>query len=197
MVKNSASAQEIVIICTLLAMDGIIPSLQNLQRQLRFYIARLCQQLENQGAHYDEIDALRRLICQIADTQLSYSLEGKGLNWQDYKISLCFYDTSTEQVFLTPHATAIQRSKCEGILLCASHLLAISPVPLPGNPLPLLAKTQQALPPIQEGVILSDPPSSPVVSKIRWRPLLLQIMLSTLFLCLMWSSCQYYLTGTF
>ncbi|EKS6740515.1 hypothetical protein NTH60_004560 [Enterobacter ludwigii] len=202
MVKSSAIFKEIAVMCTLLAMQGVIPSLLEIQYQLKKRIECFCEELHARGFSKEIINALCRLICLIVDLNAVRNLEKQGMSWSGYELEHVFYGYGDEQLFTARHADELSAADDVEIRRYITMLASLSPIHLPLN-----------VSRIDETVFFGEAPTldtdgeshaessvnhasgSTIVLPHILTMLTKQLSLGALFLVLLWSVCMYYLKG--
>ncbi|MGQ8776512.1 hypothetical protein ACUTQ5_19365 [Serratia sp. NA_112.1] len=191
---------EIIATCTLVLMQGVIPSLQEYQYQLKQRIERFCGELQKKAYDDEVIDSLCRLICLVVDLNTRQSLEKQDMNWHGYELEHIFYGFSTPTLFTEQHATLLFTQKNDEIAQYARMLFAMLPLPT--------SKQSQSLAKLNlyRAVDIHSPPvaiQNEVQDNLKiypvrqsfWPPLFKQSFGAILALASLWAGCWYYLQG--
>ncbi len=135
--KTSPKFEEIVAICMLVSMRGVIPSLLEYQYQIKHRVEGLFEELKKKSYSSDALDALCRLICLVVDLNTRHCLEEQGIRWYGYELEHVFYGFGSEQLFTERHAKLLFTCESDELADYTRLLFTLSPMPLPGSKLNL------------------------------------------------------------
>ncbi|WNN47924.1 hypothetical protein RIN58_16320 [Siccibacter colletis] len=155
---STLAFNKLVAIDTLLTLDGVVPSLSELQSRLITHMNEFRGALQHDNVSRSDTDTLCKLVSAWLDHTVEASLSRSWLTWKNFGLESYFFSAQmqpAEQLAaLTPllHSPHPRTSAfaCElALLLCATHSVF-------AHLLPELTQTTCASPPLQL-VELPDP----------------------------------------
>lgn len=190
--KSRALFQEIITTCALANLQGVVPSLLEYQNQLRWRIEQFCQVLADTGIDIAAVDAMRRLLCTVVDSN-SQLFEQQGISWSGYELEHLFYGYQSTPLFTTSHYQLLFNSSQPEVSDYARQLYGISLRQLPGNAELLPIYSPPSPSPLPMPIAAAPVVSEPAISQPDryWARCRLQLVVVGLLLASLWGICWY------
>ncbi len=130
MVGSKKIYNKIISIDMLLDLDGMIPSLAELQVKLICFLQNFNDCLASEGYESDNIDTLYRAICIYLDEKISKHARNKDLSWEPYLLDNYFYGFEKDNFSVSEKLAMLVNSKNQYFFSLAYHTsLLFSTIP--------------------------------------------------------------------
>ena len=130
MVGSKKIYNKIISIDMLLDLDGMIPSLTELQVKLIGFLQHFNDCLASEGYESDDIDVLYRAICIYLDEKISKHASNKDLSWEPHLLDNYFYGFEKDNFSVSEKLATLVSSKNEYFFSLAYHTsLLFSTIP--------------------------------------------------------------------
>ena len=125
MVKSEALFNSILSIDTLIAFDGVIPSLGDFQLKLISLIEQFSHALIAENHAQEESEMLCHILCDYFDKRISTSQSGSTAAWERYSLIRYFYGYDEGDTPVMDQLETLLTSENDAIFLFARKLLTL------------------------------------------------------------------------